>query len=193
MFERETKREKILEARHREMRLKERARSEGQGLEAEEMLEESPQDALDRAQKEFFEVIEAELQRRARAEAQQPGGSKVLGPAAVSIPSPAWQCGGDQWSSAGDTDQPLPFRLKNTQRRRWRLRGRKASCPSTRKRTRKRTLPRSTQTILVLLSPSLLGWLLRGWCRDEAPTWVPGVSASVGQPQTLCLLSPQEP
>lgn len=77
MFERETKREKILEARHREMRLKERARSEGQGLEAEEMLEESPQDALDRAQKEFFEVIEAELQRRARAEAQQPGSSKV--------------------------------------------------------------------------------------------------------------------
>jgi len=83
MFERETKREKILEARHREMRLKERARSEGQGLEAEEMLEESPQDALDRAQKEFFEVIEAELQRRARAEAQQPGSSKVRGPAAV--------------------------------------------------------------------------------------------------------------
>ncbi|NXK52823.1 DNAI2 protein, partial [Chauna torquata] len=70
MFERETKREKILEARHREMRLKERARSEGQGTEAEEMLEESPQEALDRAQKEFFEVIEAELQRRAQAEAQ---------------------------------------------------------------------------------------------------------------------------
>lgn len=87
MFERETKREKILEARHREMRLKERARSEGQGLEAEEMLEESPQDALDHAQKEFFEVIEAELQRRARAEAQKPGSSKVLGPAAVSIPA----------------------------------------------------------------------------------------------------------
>uniref|UniRef100_A0A8B9TXP3 Dynein axonemal intermediate chain 2 n=1 Tax=Anas zonorhyncha TaxID=75864 RepID=A0A8B9TXP3_9AVES len=70
MFERETKREKILEARHREMRLKERARSEGQDAEAEEILEESPQEALDRAQKEFFEVIEAELQRRARAEAR---------------------------------------------------------------------------------------------------------------------------
>ncbi|XP_072208070.1 dynein axonemal intermediate chain 2 [Excalfactoria chinensis] len=77
LFERETKREKILEARHREMRLKERAKSEGQGLEMEEMLDESPQDALDRAQKEFFEVIEAELQRRARTEAQQPDGSKV--------------------------------------------------------------------------------------------------------------------
>uniref|UniRef100_A0A493TAZ5 Dynein axonemal intermediate chain 2 n=1 Tax=Anas platyrhynchos platyrhynchos TaxID=8840 RepID=A0A493TAZ5_ANAPP len=70
MFERETKREKILEARHREMRLKERARSEGQDAEAEEIPEESPQEALDRAQKEFFEVIEAELQRRARAEAR---------------------------------------------------------------------------------------------------------------------------
>lgn len=80
MFERETKREKILEARHREMRLKERARSEGQDAEAEEILEESPQEALDRAQKEFFEVIEAELQRRARAEAQHLHG-KVLGAA----------------------------------------------------------------------------------------------------------------
>lgn len=88
MFERETKREKILEARHREMRLKERARSEGQGLEAEEMLEEGPQDALDRAQKEFFEVIEAELQRRARAEAQQPGRSKVLGQQLWEHPQP---------------------------------------------------------------------------------------------------------
>ena len=70
MFERETKREKILEARHREMRLKERARSEGQGTEVEERPVESPQEVLDRARREFFEVIEAELQRRARAETQ---------------------------------------------------------------------------------------------------------------------------
>uniref|UniRef100_A0A8C8BCK1 Dynein axonemal intermediate chain 2 n=1 Tax=Otus sunia TaxID=257818 RepID=A0A8C8BCK1_9STRI len=68
MFERETKREKILEARHREMRLKERARSEGQGTEVEERPVESPQEVLDRARRDFFEVIEAELQRRARAE-----------------------------------------------------------------------------------------------------------------------------
>ncbi|NXN64467.1 DNAI2 protein, partial [Himantopus himantopus] len=68
MFERETKREKILEARHREMRLKERARSEGQETEVEEKLVENPQEVLDRARREFFEVIEAELQRRARAE-----------------------------------------------------------------------------------------------------------------------------
>ncbi|NXD76749.1 DNAI2 protein, partial [Halcyon senegalensis] len=69
MFERETKREKILEARYREMRLKERARSEGQGTEAEERPEESPQELLDRVRREFFEVIEAE---RARVEAQRP-------------------------------------------------------------------------------------------------------------------------
>ncbi|XP_040438039.1 LOW QUALITY PROTEIN: dynein intermediate chain 2, axonemal [Falco naumanni] len=70
MFERETKREKILEARHREMRLKERARSEGQEAEVEERLVESPQEVLDRTRREFFEVIEAELQRRVRTETQ---------------------------------------------------------------------------------------------------------------------------
>ncbi|NXL83623.1 DNAI2 protein, partial [Alectura lathami] len=77
MFERETKREKILEARHREMRLKERARLEGQDVEAEEVLGESPQEVLDRVEKEFFEVIEAELKRRAQAEAQQPSALQV--------------------------------------------------------------------------------------------------------------------
>ncbi|KAM6119103.1 kinesin-like protein KIF19 [Phoenicopterus ruber ruber] len=71
MFERETKREKILEARHREMRLKERARSEGQELEVEERPVESPQEVLERARREFFEVIEAELQRKTRAETQR--------------------------------------------------------------------------------------------------------------------------
>ncbi|NXW09589.1 DNAI2 protein, partial [Fregetta grallaria] len=70
MFERETKREKILEARHRELRLKERARSEGQELEVEEKPVESPHEVLDRVRREFFEVIEAELQRRAQAETQ---------------------------------------------------------------------------------------------------------------------------
>lgn len=79
MFERETKREKILEARHREMRLKERARSEGQGSEVEERPVESPQEVLDRTRKEFFEIIEVELQRQARAETQHLRG-KVPGP-----------------------------------------------------------------------------------------------------------------
>ncbi|XP_042658458.1 dynein axonemal intermediate chain 2 isoform X3 [Tyto alba] len=73
MFERETKREKVLEARHREMRLKERAKSEGQEtVVEEERLVESPQEVLDRTCKEFFEAIEAELQRRARAETHSP-------------------------------------------------------------------------------------------------------------------------
>ncbi|NWT41450.1 DNAI2 protein, partial [Chroicocephalus maculipennis] len=83
MFERETKREKILEARHREMRLKERARSEGQETEVEDSLVEDPQEVLDRVRQEFFEVIEAEMQRRARAETQGLRG-KVLGT--------AWTC-----------------------------------------------------------------------------------------------------
>lgn len=74
MFERETKREKILEARHRELRLKERARSESQEME----VEESPCEVLDRARREFFEVIEAELQRRVQAETQHVHG-KVPG------------------------------------------------------------------------------------------------------------------
>ncbi|PKU32256.1 hypothetical protein llap_17438 [Limosa lapponica baueri] len=70
MFERETKREKILEARHKEMRLKERARSEGQATEVEETLPEDPQEVLNRTRQEFFEVIQAEMQRRTWAEAR---------------------------------------------------------------------------------------------------------------------------
>lgn len=66
MFERETRREKILEARHREMRLKERARSESRVMETEEVPAESPQEKFARAQKEFLEVIQAELRRRQR-------------------------------------------------------------------------------------------------------------------------------
>ncbi|NXJ70223.1 DNAI2 protein, partial [Rostratula benghalensis] len=92
MFERETKREKILEARHREMRLKERARSEGQGTEVEETLLEDPQEVLDRARREFFEVIEAEMQRRTRAEARG-----LLS----KVPGMAWTC-------TCSRDPPLP-------------------------------------------------------------------------------------
>lgn len=153
MFERETKREKILEARHREMRLKERARSEGQDAEAEEIPEESPQEALDRAQKEFFEVIEAELQRRARAEARHldgkvPGAAQTCSCRGLRNPrgSPPPGCpvpwDGEWGNRAGDVGQPLPFRLKSGQeRRRW-CRARRASCPSMRKRARKRMPPR---------------------------------------------------
>lgn len=63
MFERETKREKILEARQREMRLKERSRSQ-QSREDEpgpDQDQDSSQQLVARAQKEFFLAVEAEL------------------------------------------------------------------------------------------------------------------------------------
>lgn len=66
MFERETKREKILEARHREMRLKERSRSE-QSKEEESKDgegEESAEDLVAQAEKEFYEMVEAEMKKR---------------------------------------------------------------------------------------------------------------------------------
>lgn len=68
MFERETRREKILEARQRELRLKERTRLEGHEAEEEERPLESPQEVLDRVRRDFFEVIKAE---RTRAETQR--------------------------------------------------------------------------------------------------------------------------
>uniref|UniRef100_A0A671KVY1 Dynein, axonemal, intermediate chain 2b n=1 Tax=Sinocyclocheilus anshuiensis TaxID=1608454 RepID=A0A671KVY1_9TELE len=65
MFERETKREKILEARHREMRLKERSRSEqsreDEGKEADG--EESAAELVARAEREFFDIMEAEKKK----------------------------------------------------------------------------------------------------------------------------------
>ncbi|XP_037666008.1 dynein intermediate chain 2, axonemal isoform X2 [Choloepus didactylus] len=65
MFERETRREKLLEARHREMRLKEKGKAEGQeedskGGEPAVNLEE----LLRAAEQEFFDVIFAELRKR---------------------------------------------------------------------------------------------------------------------------------
>nr|XP_048673673.1 dynein axonemal intermediate chain 2 isoform X2 [Caretta caretta] len=68
MFEREAKREKILEARHREMRLKERTKAEGKEEDVNvETEEEKPEELLARVQQEFFEVIEAEIKRKERA------------------------------------------------------------------------------------------------------------------------------
>ncbi|CAH2291477.1 dynein intermediate chain 2, axonemal [Pelobates cultripes] len=65
MFERETKREKILEARHREMRLKERSKAEPSKDEdtREENPEENTDELIAKAEKEFFEIIEAERKR----------------------------------------------------------------------------------------------------------------------------------
>lgn len=68
MFERETKREKILEARHREMRLKERSRSE-QSREDEAKEgdgEETVEELLARTKKEFGEILEAKKNERNR-------------------------------------------------------------------------------------------------------------------------------
>lgn len=66
MFERETKREKILEARQREIRLKERSRSE-QSREEEAAREEGgedPEQLIARAESNFYSLVEAEEKRR---------------------------------------------------------------------------------------------------------------------------------
>ncbi|XP_069581767.1 dynein axonemal intermediate chain 2 [Brachyistius frenatus] len=66
MFERETKREKILEARQREIRLKERSRSE-QSREEEagrEEGEDDPQQLIASAESDFHSLVEAELKKR---------------------------------------------------------------------------------------------------------------------------------
>lgn len=69
MFERETRREKILDARQKEIRLKERSKSEGakEGDEEkakpdEEQYEE--EDLYAKAEKEFFSLIEAEKKKQ---------------------------------------------------------------------------------------------------------------------------------
>ncbi|KAM5149126.1 LOW QUALITY PROTEIN: dynein axonemal intermediate chain 2 [Callospermophilus lateralis] len=65
MFERETRREKILEARHREMRLKEKGRAEGKDDEqrADELAVDL-QDLVAKAEEEFFSVIFQELKKK---------------------------------------------------------------------------------------------------------------------------------
>lgn len=65
MLERETKREKILEARQRELRLKERSRSE-QSREEEsgrDESEDSQEQLIARAESEFYSIVEAELKK----------------------------------------------------------------------------------------------------------------------------------
>ncbi|XP_069728508.1 dynein axonemal intermediate chain 2 [Phaenicophaeus curvirostris] len=68
MFEREVRREKVLAVQLREMQLKERIKSEQQ----EAKVEENPQEVFESVRKQFFEIIEAEKQRRAQAEARHP-------------------------------------------------------------------------------------------------------------------------
>ncbi|XP_060933496.1 dynein axonemal intermediate chain 2 [Limanda limanda] len=70
MFERETKREKILEARQREIRLKERSRSEQSKEEeaGQEEGEESPDQLIIRAENDFYSMVEMEQKRRKERE-----------------------------------------------------------------------------------------------------------------------------
>lgn len=65
MFERETKREKILEARQRELRLKERSRSQ-QSREDEapqDDAKDGPDQLIARAESDFYSTVEAELKK----------------------------------------------------------------------------------------------------------------------------------
>ncbi|XP_066092984.1 dynein axonemal intermediate chain 2 isoform X1 [Saccopteryx bilineata] len=65
IFERETRREKILEARNREMRLKEKGKTEGKD---DELREEAPAIDLEqlvaKAEEEFFDIIYKELKKK---------------------------------------------------------------------------------------------------------------------------------
>lgn len=66
MLERETKREKILEARQRELRLKERSRSE-QSREEEPGLEDgnhTSDQLIAKAESDFYSIVEAEQRKR---------------------------------------------------------------------------------------------------------------------------------
>ncbi|XP_077019839.1 dynein axonemal intermediate chain 2 [Tamandua tetradactyla] len=74
IFERETRREKILEARHREMRLKEKGKAEGKEEDSrEEERSVNLEELVSTAEKEFFDVIFAELRKKeAEAMRKQP-------------------------------------------------------------------------------------------------------------------------
>ncbi|KAM3596241.1 uncharacterized protein V6R79_010830 [Siganus canaliculatus] len=72
MFERETKREKILEGRQRELRLKERSRSEQSRDEDATGREdgEDPAQLIATAETDFYNMVEAELKKRSKQEAR---------------------------------------------------------------------------------------------------------------------------
>nr|XP_045744490.1 dynein axonemal intermediate chain 2 [Mirounga angustirostris] len=65
IFERETRREKILEARHREMRLKEKGKVEGKDDDQrEEETTLNLEELVTKAEEEFFDIIFAELKKK---------------------------------------------------------------------------------------------------------------------------------
>ncbi|XP_013416067.1 dynein intermediate chain 3, ciliary [Lingula anatina] len=70
IFERETRREKILDARHREMKLKERQKSsQGEHKQEEEEGGYEEEDLVSKAEREFFETIEYEQKQKEKKEA----------------------------------------------------------------------------------------------------------------------------
>ncbi|XP_046856745.1 dynein intermediate chain 3, ciliary-like [Xenia sp. Carnegie-2017] len=71
MFERETKREKILETRHKEMKLRERSKSQQEKDDAERHEEEDDEDLIQKAETDFFAVIDTEKKSREAKEKQQ--------------------------------------------------------------------------------------------------------------------------
>ncbi|XP_020904970.1 dynein intermediate chain 3, ciliary [Exaiptasia diaphana] len=71
MFERETKREKILETRHREMRLKERSKSSQDKEHEEKPEDDEEEDMVAKAEKDFFSIVETEKKAREEAEAKR--------------------------------------------------------------------------------------------------------------------------
>ena len=77
MFERETKREKFLETRQREIRLKERSRSEQiqEGEGGEEEGEETPEQLIVKSEMDFSGMVEMEQRRR---KAREDGSHQVL-------------------------------------------------------------------------------------------------------------------
>ncbi|KAI0213749.1 hypothetical protein LSAT2_001178 [Lamellibrachia satsuma] len=73
MFERETRREKILDARHRELKLKERTRTTDKLDVEKDAPEEEYEDAnlVEEAEKEFFQIIEAAKKKKEAEEAKR--------------------------------------------------------------------------------------------------------------------------
>jgi dynein intermediate chain 2 len=66
MFERETRREKILESRNRELKLKEKqgAQKDEDGREGNAEAELKEADPIEKAEKDFFKIVEEEKARR---------------------------------------------------------------------------------------------------------------------------------
>merc|ERR1712062_266472 len=72
MFERETRREKILETRHREMKLKERSKSSQDKADGDEGGEDYDDvDLVAQAEKEFFDIINKEKQTLEKKQAAE--------------------------------------------------------------------------------------------------------------------------